>query len=475
MKKLMAILMALMLAFACLSAGIAEEAAPFIGPWRSDKLVMDGETYDAAMFFLNMKFEIREGGTGTCKWSELDDEEAITWLVRDGALVLEAAGEESILTVNDEGNLVLEEDGSLLIFVPDDGTAPETAEMSEEEALLALMNLMAAMESEEETEEFTGELPEGMLGTWEEVDGYGTLNMYPDGSAVMNFWDDTVVEYHWQAEGDNGTFLDGDWENFYIVLNGETLEVGGGWMIFTRDGKPAFVPCDEVPALDQEAGAPYVGLWRCDTLTMDGETVKAEDFFVTMTIELNADGSALFTEDAYTEPTLLAWYIEEDCIYMGNNDELVALEVDAEGQLVMYVDGIFSTFVLESVPEAEPTEAPAEAPAEEAFAGFATLEERLGKKFVCTALTASGVTLTDVSMLGGEYSVTFYENGTCDFITAGVQLPGATWAYEEIKLGLSVKEAFVIDYYGIKYNAVLTETGFDLDNFGTVLTMELEK
>ena len=74
----------------------------------------------------------------------------------------------------------------------------------------------------------------------------------------------------------------------------------------------------------------------------------------------------------------------------------------------------------------------------------------------------------DASMLGTEYSVIFHENGTCDFTMAGMAMPNLPWGMQKVAVGLDQVDAFVINYYGMAFNAILTDTGFDMDYYGTM-------
>lgn len=67
----------------------------------------------------------------------------------------------------------------------------------------------------------------------------------------------------------------------------------------------------------------------------------------------------------------------------------------------------------------------------------------------------------DAAMLGGEYSMTFHANGTMDFVMVGTLIPNLSWMQGE--------GVYVIDYYGTPLEATLTEEGFDLNYFDSML------
>jgi len=71
-----------------------------------------------------------------------------------------------------------------------------------------------------------------------------------------------------------------------------------------------------------------------------------------------------------------------------------------------------------------------------------------------------GFTL-DASMLGGEYAVTLHADGSVDFVVVGSPMPALTWQ--------ETANGFAIDYFGTPLNAELTDGGFDLNYFDTML------
>jgi len=98
---------------------------------------------------------------------------------------------------------------------------------------------------------------------------------------------------------------------------------------------------------------------------------------------------------------------------------------------------------------------------------FDSYEDYMEIKFVATTYTSFGTTV-DASTLGAEYAVTFHANGTCEFVMSGMSTPGLTWGLQAVAMGLTKIEAFVINYYGTAYNFIPTETGFDMDFYGTM-------
>ena len=81
-------------------------------------------------------------------------------------------------------------------------------------------------------------------------------------------------------------------------------------------------------------------------------------------------------------------------------------------------------------------------------------------KFVAKTYTAYGQTM-DASMLGAEYGLLFYDNGKVDFTMAGFAMAGLPYT-------VTAEGVYAINYYGTMFNCVATETGFDMDYYGTM-------
>ena len=140
--------------------------------------------------------------------------------------------------------------------------------------------------------------------------------------------------------------------------------------------------------------------------------------------------------------------------------------------VILYADGMISTeflgtlFYCEKIggaapePQPEPMPEPQPEPLPEPAS-----DERLEKKFVCTAVTTGGYAMS-VDSLGGEYSVIFHADGTATLVLVGAELPEITWSRDG--------SAFVIDYYGAaELRFVPQGDGFTLDYFGSMqLTFE---
>ena len=213
---------------------------------------------------------------------------------------------------------------------------------------------------------------------------------------------------------------------------------------------------------------PYVGTWHMVYMATGGLEGDLRTMGINAKLELNADGTGKLSGAADDAGK---WYDDEGQVRFGQAESPLTL---LDGGFLRYGSQLAGYMVFSQDANAVWSPAPAAtvvpvataAPAAPA-ASFDSYEDYMDIKFVATTYTSFGTTL-DASTLGAEYAVTFHANGTCEFIMAGINTPGLTWGLQEVAMGLTKAEAFVINYYGVNYNCIPTATGFDMDFYGTM-------
>ena len=68
----------------------------------------------------------------------------------------------------------------------------------------------------------------------------------------------------------------------------------------------------------------------------------------------------------------------------------------------------------------------------------------------------------NASMLGGEYSMIFQEDGNVVFVVVGNEMPGVTWKMLD-------SGNFEVDFYGSAMEIVWTDAGFDMNYMDSML------
>ena len=422
-------------------------------------------------------------------------------------------------------------------------------------------------------------------GVWIETEGYGTLTIFADGTARMEYYDGTVTENPWVSTDEGAKFTEGQWFNSpMVLLDDNTLSVADGWMIFAREG---FLPTtDETLLLGAvpvgEAGYPFCGTWALEAIVADGETFDPAMLGISLELTLSSNGLAISHDgvDAYTttwfesygnavvegdvlalneegklimedadgqmivtpiesefaepeepeveiiepateviepaasftpvgeeglpflglwtltmmdmdgmqmdpamlgmtmvltfhedgsvvsddgfEPFTTAWYVENGAAIVDG----MALTLDEEGKLVMADEG--GTLIFTPGEAAPATELSEEEQLMALLALMMQLEEVdgdtgfdcLNTKFICQQYSIDGITL-DGATLGAEYSVIFHENNTADLTLGGILM-------ENVPYSITDEGVYAVNYYGIVYNCTPTDTGFDLDYYGTM-------
>nr|MBR4281609.1 leucine-rich repeat domain-containing protein [Clostridia bacterium] len=342
---------------------VGPEGEAYFGAWKGDMYGME------VILTLNQD--------GTCAMEMFGESELGVWSVVDGKASI--MGDE--LYINGDGNLVMESMG--VAFTKADNAASGD-EMSDEEMLLALLEMMNQMEGEDNDE----------AGTDAEEDFYIGRKFDMTGAVISG-----------------------------INLSASQLNAGNDYVIFNADGSVELFMGDRfVETLG----------WTRGAMNIAGQDY--EGFIVDYYGTIYNFGIAPY-----------------------------GLAFDYFGTVRMYEpEGGMPTKQSQAAAEPE-TSAESEAPA----AMFNSYEDYMDIKFVAKTYTSFG-TVQDASTLGAEYAVTFHANGTCEFVMAGMNTPGLTWGLQEVAMGLTKTEAFVINYYGMNYNCIPTGTGFDMDFYGTM-------
>ncbi len=240
---------------------------------------------------------------------------------------------------------------------------------------------------------------------------------------------------------------------------------------------PAATPAPAVPV--GEEGKPFFGVWNGTEMNIGGDMVKLSDWEMTMTMVLLEDGRVIMSDEEITDLNGLeeiqvpVWRVENG-IALTEDGTITALEdgrllFDEDGFLVYFersereaeILAMFADFPVQTAPAGVPDAAPTTAPVQNAGSAQNNSAQRTEIKFVCRNADMNGF-LMDASMLGGEYSLIFHDNGSTDFVVAGSPLPTIPWT--KLPNG-----NFRIDYFGTKMEVVWTESGFDMNYFDTML------
>lgn len=314
---------------------VGTEGDAFLGLWSLESIIMDGESVDPALFGMTMTLDFHADGSVLSDdgW----DPYTAPWHVEDGAAIVD----DLTLTINEDGKLVMEEDGAAMLFIRNDA-ASSGDDLSEAEWMF-LLDLMADADDE------PGELPESMqpfVGEWimvychtggltgdlrtMGVSGYLTLDADGTGYLIgvadeFGEWyeDDGVIRF-----GENGMPMQllGDpalGEEVFLQYGTEM----GGYMIFSQnedamwEPAPAATPAPQVapvgstPAVStgSRTGVRYV----CRQYTAAGFTMDASTLGAEYALLFHEGGTVDFTLAGASVPGL-PYTITEDGVYSIN-------------------------------------------------------------------------------------------------------------------------------------------------------------
>ena len=363
----------------------------------------------------------------------------------------------------------LNEDGSAAFSLEQCITDP--AQMPDVDALLAAVKSdpmpEPTPEPTPEPAQPIGEEGAAFFGTWNgvsmEMDGSTismadlgmtmVLTLNADGTATMS--DGEEEDASAWAISDGVASMQG--ATMTILEDGTLcIDEDGARMFFARDDAAApagpEAPAEPVAPVGDE-GAAFFGTWYGTSMEMDGSTISMADFGMTMVLTLNADGTATMSDGE--EEDASAWAISDGVASMQG----ATMTILEDGTLCIDEDGARMFFSRDAAAAPAEPEAPA---APDAL-------QRTEVRFIMDSAEVQGYTMSAEMMGGLEYSLVFHEDGTVDFVMAGTAIPGLKWTQQTIETESGAAEAYVIDYYGNPLNAVLTDVGFDMNYFDSML------
>ncbi len=243
--------------------------------------------------------------------------------------------------------------------------------------------------------------------------------------------------------------------------------------------EPMAEPEPEAPGMPAvpvgEEGKDFFGLWIGTEMNMGGEVMKLSDWEIIMNVLLLEDGRMVAMDEEVTDWSALdgfeapGWRVENG-VAIGDTCTMTILE---DGRLLMEEDGMQIYFErsdvqidVPSAPAQPETPVQPEVPAQPEApavpeAPSADASGRTEIKFVCESADVSGFNMA-ASMLGGEYSMIFREDGNAVFVVVGNEMPGVTW--KQLDSG-----NFQIDFYGTLMEIVWTDAGFDMNYMDSML------
>ncbi|MGI6172582.1 MAG: hypothetical protein ACOYI8_01640 [Christensenellales bacterium] len=238
---------------------------------------------------------------------------------------------------------------------------------------------------------------------------------------------------------------------------GTHLMLEGGFLWESGEMPMKYARAEEEP----DPMAPFVGTWHAVYLSTGGASGDPRAMWnLDIALILNADGTGTGDYIGMEDKT---WGYDEEAgaVFYGSGTPLMMLE----GGILMYgteesgyilfsrdEDASYMPEEPDVLEEPEAPEVPAPENADDSYIGI---------KFVCVGAEADGYAI-ETSLLGGEYSVVFKENGKADFVMAGAEMADM-FAYEERDGNI------VMDMNGNDLVFEPTETGFRLNYFDSML------
>lgn len=206
-----------------------------------------------------------------------------------------------------------------------------------------------------------------------------------------------------------------------------------------------------------EEGTPFFGTWNGVSMELDGTTYALADFGMSMTLTFTEDGTVTMFDGEETDTA--TWRVENGMAIV----DTMQASIRADGTLCLEEDGAGIIFSRKAPSGVSVSNAPSGLPDTEPAAAHA-FSERLEKKYVMVSADVQGISMTPAALGGLEYALTFHCNGTVDFVLAGTLVPSLAWSQDTSK-----PEEIAIDYYGMPLNVIITDEGFDMDYFDSMM------
>lgn len=431
------------------SAQIPEEASGYFGKWVSEDgsmaleinpdgtllMSMDGESQQAPWNYENGQAYLVLGPGAraplvlTGSGLELQADNMTVAFVREGEAPAEPAAPAAEPITDPNAATYL---GTWCLKAMAMGTETfSAAEFGMEMTLVLTDDGLAAMVMDGEADSTVWRMENGAAYIIADGDTFSPLTLNDDGSLSIS---DEGMEMIFVREGeepatpagDSDNPFVGDWHCIWMTIGSTGMDpvasYGGNWDFIIRDDGTATLyaggPTDAVLEEDEYGFTRFNGM--AIVIREDGRLQYGSE----------SSGGMIFSKTAGDK-----WNPGTDTFV--NPGEVVAAQISQQGAEVTQQN-------LGTV-----TQAPA------------ALTDRIGIKFVALNATASGFTM-DASMLGGEYAITFAENGDALFVMAGFEVPGLKWTADDT--------AFHMTYLdGTDMVFVATPEGFDLDFYGSMI------
>lgn len=364
--------------------------------------------------------------------------------------------------------------------------APETTPESTDEPA---PETTAAPENTPEAQ--AAAIPDEYLGVWYGVSmdmegvSYPLADMGMD--LTITIGADGTAEMSMNGEGES---IQCSMQDGVLTADGVGIALQDGMLVVSEDGMTMTLSREKpeasaapIPVIDESATIDDLkGVWTLARVTMDGVTLPAE------AAEMAGDTLVIYGDNC--DLTLQGMTLDGLSCRMDGCALLISI-LDGEAAVTLREDG---TLCLEmsdvtlwyertgDAPEA-PTEEPAPEitpepeittepevtpePEPQSADGVIDLSDIFEKKYTMIAADVSGYSMT-AEQMGGEYSIVFHEDGTLNFVMAGVEVAGLTWTYGKVPAQEGEVDGVIVDYYTQMLNLVPTQEGFDMDYFGTM-------
>ena len=320
---------------------VGEAGEIYLGTWKLIGVVMGGATYSPADMGMEMSITLEADGTAYADMGAEEPEHA-SWSVTEGGILVDGGP----MVLNEEGHLILDNDGFQMIFSRD-GAAQPAGPVSIGEEGAPYFGLWIADQL----------ILEGDVYSAADFGLNLSLTFHENGICDMVDYGGESQTAPWQVSEDGITM-----PGMILSLAGDgrlIAEMDGMQLAFIRKGAQG----GSVAAEIGPEGEPYLGAWQADQLVMGGTLYSAVDLGANITLNFLKTGMCEMV-DALGRPQTIPWSVSAEGVSMPGM-KLTLLE---DGRMTVEQDGVQVIFirddaaVITATPTPEPTPIPTPEP-----------------------------------------------------------------------------------------------------------------
>lgn len=210
--------------------------------------------------------------------------------------------------------------------------------------LLVMMMVLGTQAALAQRDSFAGEWhlarleTKGMTVSPEEANVDIHFDLRDDGTGVL-YKGEAYAEMHWLYYMDMVILGKGETAMSFTYAGGElTTELGGGKLVFSREGAAAQEAAQESPAIPNAAAEDFYGAWSAQFVTMNGVRVGIENLGMQISFVINETGVQYTAKGKST--AALPYEVDNGCLTFSISGKAMTLTRLEDGSLCAVAENL---------------------------------------------------------------------------------------------------------------------------------------